>query len=64
MTGLTLSEISEKLNIPVNTLRQRIRRLGIRPLSQEAVYAPEVLDILKSVPNPGRPPNKTRRGIK
>ena len=56
MEGLTLSEISEKLGITVNTLRQRITRLGIKPLTQEAIYAPEVLDILRSVPGKGRPP--------
>jgi len=55
MNGFTLSEISKKLGIPVNTLRQRVTRLGIKPISQEAVYAPEVLDILKAVPGKGRP---------
>jgi predicted ArsR family transcriptional regulator len=58
MNGLTLSEMSEKLGIPVNTLRQRITRLGIKPVTQEAVYAPEVLNILKTVPGKGRPPKK------
>jgi len=55
MNGLTLSEISKKLGIPVNTLRQRITRLGIKPITQEAVYAPEVLGILNTVPGKGRP---------
>lgn len=55
MKGLTLSEISKKLNISVNTLRQRITRLKIKPLSQEATYAYEVLKILKNVPGRGKP---------
>jgi hypothetical protein len=55
MTGLTLSEISKELGIPVNTLRQRITRLGIKPMTKEAIYSPDVLDILKSTSNPGRP---------
>ena len=55
MNGLTLSEISKKLGVPVNTLRQRVTRLGIKPISQEALYAPEALDILKAVPGRGRP---------
>ena len=55
MNGFTLSEISKRLGVPVNTLRQRVTRLGIKPISQEAVYAPEVLDILKAVPGKGRP---------
>jgi len=54
MNGLTLSEISERLNVPINTLRQRITRLGIKPLTQEAVYDFNVLDVLQSV-KMGRP---------
>ena len=55
---MTLSEMSEKLGVPVNTLRQRITRLGIKPLTQEAVYSPEVLDILKNIKmgRPKKPP--------
>ncbi|MCL2410061.1 MAG: hypothetical protein FWC97_00315 [Treponema sp.] len=52
---MTLSEISEKLDVPVNTLRQRFTRLGIKPLTKEAIYAPEVLDILRAVPKPDHP---------
>jgi hypothetical protein len=55
ITGLTLSEISKELNIPVNTLRQRLTRLGIKPITKEAIYAPDVLNILNSVSSPGRP---------
>lgn len=55
MNGLTLSEMSKKLDVPVNTLRQRVTRLGIKPISQEALYAPEVLDILRNTPSKGRP---------
>jgi hypothetical protein len=53
--GITLSEISKELNVPVNTLRQRISRLGIRPITQEAIYAPEVLETLRNVPGRGKP---------
>jgi hypothetical protein len=53
--GITLSEISKELNVPVNTLRQRISRLGIKPITQEAIYAPEVLEILRNVPGRGKP---------
>jgi predicted ArsR family transcriptional regulator len=55
MNGLTLTEMSEKLGIPVNTLRQRITRLGIKPKSQEAIYDHTVLNIMKNVPSRGRP---------
>ena len=67
MTGITLSEISEKLNIPVNTLRQRMTRLGIKPITKEALYSESVLPILanikmgrpkKAVPEPAKPKAK------
>jgi predicted ArsR family transcriptional regulator len=54
MTGLTLSEISEKLDIPVNTLRQRMTRLGIKPITKEALYSESVITILENV-KMGRP---------
>ena len=57
MNGLTLSEMSHKLGIPVNTLRQRITRLGIKPISQEALYSDDTLDKLKQV-KIGRPPKE------
>ena len=59
MNGLTLSEMSEKLGIPVNTLRQRITRLGIKPISQEAVYSKDTLEKLKNV-KIGRPPKQDK----
>jgi predicted ArsR family transcriptional regulator len=58
MDGLTLSEMSKKLKIPINTLRQRITRLRIKPKTQEAIYDYCILDKLKSVPGKGRPPKK------
>jgi len=61
MNGLTLSEMSKKLGVPVNTLRQRLSRLGIKPISQEAIYAPEVLDKLRAVPGKGRPKKATEQ---
>jgi len=55
MNGLTPSEMAEKLGIPVNTLRKRITRLGIKPLSQEAVYDFDVLEKLRNVKPKGWP---------
>jgi len=54
MQGLTLSEISKKLNVPVNTLRQRITRLGIKPITKEAIYSESVLPLLANI-KMGRP---------
>lgn len=46
--------MSEKLGVSVNTLRQRITRLGIKPITQEALYTYETLNILKNI-KIGRP---------
>ena len=62
MNGWTVSEMSEKLNVPVNTLRQRISRLGIKPLTQEAVYDFDVLNKLRDVKRGA--PKKTPEPVK
>jgi predicted ArsR family transcriptional regulator len=54
MDGMTLSEMSKELNIPVNTLRQRITRLGIKPLTKEAIYSRADFERIKDVAM-GRP---------
>jgi predicted ArsR family transcriptional regulator len=54
MNGMILSEMSEELNIPVNTLRQRITRLGIKPMTKEAVYSRADFEKIKDV-EMGRP---------
>jgi len=59
MKGLTPSEMAEKLNISVNTIRQRIQRLGIKPISQEALYPVETLKILEGV-KMGRPKKEAK----
>ena len=51
---MTLSEMSKELNIPVNTLRQRITRLGIKPLTKEALYTHSDFEKIKDV-TMGRP---------
>jgi len=51
---MTLSEISKKLNVPVNTLRQRMLRMGIKPITKEALYSESVLPLLSNI-KMGRP---------
>ena len=58
MEGLTAREIAEKLNLPYKTVRRRIERAGIKPLSYEALYDPSVLDTVRNTPSPGRPRKK------
>lgn len=65
MYGFTLSEISEKLGIPVNTLRQRMTRAGIKPITKEAIYsesAIEAIRVVNPVGWPKKPPKKNDTG--
>ena len=56
MTGLTLSEMALKLGIPKRTVERRVQRAGIKPLTHEALYPSETLDIIKERNRVGRPP--------
>ena len=55
MEGITIFEMSNKLGISSNTLKQRITRLGIKPLTKDAIYDKSVLEVLKNTPGKGRP---------
>jgi predicted RNA polymerase sigma factor len=57
MEGLTVSEIAELLNIPVQTAARRIERAGIKPLTREAVFPFDTPEKIKNA-RPGRPPKK------
>jgi hypothetical protein len=54
MTGLTIDEMCEKLKLPFKTVEARIQRAGIKPLTKQALYPCETLDIIKDV-TMGRP---------
>jgi hypothetical protein len=58
MEGLTLSEMSTILDVPPKTVERRIQRAGFKPITREAIYAPEVLEAIRNVPGRGRPPKK------
>jgi hypothetical protein len=76
MDGMTLSEMSKGLNVPVNTLRQRITRLRIKPITKEAIYSRADFEKIRNVemgrpkkelaPEPAKPrekkPAKAKRG--
>jgi len=55
MTGLTASEMAKILKRKVKTVRQQIFNLDIKPLTKEAVYDMEVLEVLKGIKPQGRP---------
>jgi orotate phosphoribosyltransferase-like protein len=56
MTGMTISEMADELNIPRDTVMRRILRGGYKPLTKDAVYANEVFEAIRDVPGRGRPP--------
>jgi hypothetical protein len=55
MTGLTVSEMAEKLNLPTATVKKRLLRAGCKPFSQEALYAEKNLEKIRNVAPVGRP---------
>jgi hypothetical protein len=58
MTGMTISEMAEKLNLPRDTVMRRILRGGYKPITKDAIYAEEVFEAIRNVPGKGRPPKK------
>jgi hypothetical protein len=54
MEGLTINEMCEALNLPFKTVEARIQRAGIKPLTRQAVYPPDTLEIIKNI-KMGRP---------
>jgi predicted ArsR family transcriptional regulator len=61
MEGMTVSELANELNISVDAVRKRIETAGIKPITREAIYASEVLEILRNVRmgRPTKPKNDT-----
>ena len=54
MEGLTATEMAEKLNLKIKTVKKRLEAANIRPLTKEAVYPLEALEIISKV-SMGRP---------
>jgi hypothetical protein len=57
MNGLTIDEMCKALNLPFKTVEARIQRAGIKPISRQAIYPQETLDIIRDV-KMGRPPKQ------
>jgi hypothetical protein len=61
MEELMVKEIAELIGIPSETAKSRIKRAKIKPeryIGPTAVYAPEVVEVIRNSPGRGRPPMK------
>ena len=55
MTGMTIDEMCEKLNLPFKTVEARIQRAGIKPITRQAVYPADTLEKIRNAAPVGRP---------
>jgi hypothetical protein len=55
--GWTMEELAKELNIPENTVMQRIHRQKIGPIYRGSIYPPDTLDRIRDAPM-GRPKAK------
>jgi predicted ArsR family transcriptional regulator len=55
MTGMTIAEMAERLDIPRDTVKHRILRGGFKPITKDAIYTEEVFEAIRNVPGKGRP---------
>ena len=58
---MSVRDMAEKLNIPMDTVKSRLRALGVKPLKyigQAAIYDPGALDLIREPKPRGRPKKK------
>jgi hypothetical protein len=60
MNGITVSEMAEKTGLSLNTIHTRLRTLGIKPITKEALYDSSALKALEDMRPVGRPPKKPK----
>jgi len=58
MQGITATEMAKELNLPLATVKQRLRRAGCKPFCQEALYTHSDFEKISVAPM-GRPFKKT-----
>jgi predicted ArsR family transcriptional regulator len=59
MTGITISEMAEKLGIDKNAVLQRLFVAKIKPITREALYDISALKAISNVAGKGRPKKAT-----
>jgi hypothetical protein len=55
MNGMTVSEMADKLKLPLATVKKRLLRAGCKPFSQEALYTAKDFEKIRDVAPVGRP---------
>jgi len=55
MEGLTAREIAKELGITYDNCRKRISKAKVKPITKDAIYSRDVLDIIRDVDPVGRP---------
>jgi len=60
MQGMTATEMAKKLDLPLATVKQRLRRMGCKPFCQEALYSKADFEKIMAV-TMGRPPKKATK---
>ena len=53
-TYYTVAEMADMLNLPIETVKTRLKNKGVKPLSRDALYAASDFGIIKDV-TMGRP---------
>jgi hypothetical protein len=56
MEGLTVEEMAKILGLEEGTVRVRLSRAGIKPITHSPVYPAAALEAIRNVPGKGRPP--------
>jgi hypothetical protein len=56
VTGLTITEMAEKLGVSYKVVQKRLERAGIKPLTNESIFPASALETIRNVSSPGRPP--------
>jgi hypothetical protein len=62
MEGFTVLEIANLLGVPEGTVRVRLSRAGIKPITQSPLYDKSVVDAIRNVSKRGRPPKAKPEG--
>ena len=58
MEGYTIQELAKKLKLSERVVYQRLRTIGMEPLTRQAVYPKTSLEAIREVSKGGRPKKK------